>query len=201
MLGVRISEGTDRAACGRCVHAETEEWTITSDTPVGPAMLDVPLLSRQLPGRLGCYVYPADAVFSLRNKKSTSSADFSRAVADEEAGVGKRQAWGGRGVLRHVTVVMSPEERPACQDEDRVGDGYHSDGAEDGDEDGDDEDHDGDEDEEEEEEDNGEEEADDGRTGKEWEEGSEDGDGGVPEAAKPDPNRRRNEGCRRREAK
>jgi len=88
-----ISLDTLAAAAAReHVHAETEAWRITSRVPVGPELLDCPVLESPLPGRLGCFVLPQDAVLDMPSKARVTRRDLNGILDSERvaAGAGAR---------------------------------------------------------------------------------------------------------------
>ena len=114
--GIRLSDGREGTAVGRHVHCKGGTWSITSKVPVGPAMLSQPPLDRLLPGMLGCYVYPSDAVFHLHDRAHTTQADW-EAVAAAEHVSEAREEW-----VNHLTVDLlearTPEEEEEEESED-----------------------------------------------------------------------------------
>jgi len=73
-LAVFLREATKASLCSgskRHVHMETTDLKITSDSPIDSALLDAEVLDAELPGLLGRYPLPADAVLVFRNGKTT----------------------------------------------------------------------------------------------------------------------------------
>lgn len=68
--GVALHDFTD-APLGRYTHLDTAEVVITSDAPVDA---DVDVLDLVLPGALGRYILPHDAVLQLHNQTITTAA-------------------------------------------------------------------------------------------------------------------------------
>ena len=104
--GVRLACGLPGAPVGRHVHLAHEDWAITSDVaPDDPAMLDA-LLDVALPGAVGCYVYPRDAVLHLPAARATGAADLQRVLQRhgrrERAPVGPRR-------LNQRTVALATD--------------------------------------------------------------------------------------------
>jgi hypothetical protein len=91
----------------RFVHMQTDEWAITSDVPP-EGVSSSPVADVILVGRLGAYVYPADAAFHVRASPSscapTSVDDLARA---EEAERGAVRSCSDLGLdfVRHVTLL------------------------------------------------------------------------------------------------
>lgn len=111
MTGVALLTGAEGQSKKKHVHARSSEWEITSDR----AIADVPfcdVLDRILPGRLGSYVYPADAVFACATRKSTTDADLASIIAKERS---KRT---GGHYINHITVAANEVEAPPVDDED-----------------------------------------------------------------------------------
>ena len=90
MSGLQIATMRSGARRGAYVHLEVpREWRITSDVPV-EAMLDADVLDERLPGLLGSYVLPRDAVFETIGARRTYAGDY-RALYEAEARVGTVQ--------------------------------------------------------------------------------------------------------------
>lgn len=66
-VGIALETESGGVAAKQHVHHETEEWQITSDVPVS-ALTTAEVLSRALPGRLGCYVLPSDSVLVFKDE-------------------------------------------------------------------------------------------------------------------------------------
>ena len=112
-VGVRLANLSEGARAGAHVHAATAEWAITSDACAADdaRVLDGALLDRALPGALGCYVYPADAVLCLLDRATTTAADAAglvRRYAEEAhalaAEARARRAHAARA-LNHLTLA------------------------------------------------------------------------------------------------
>lgn len=104
MTGVRLS---DRASVAplRHVHASYDDWRVTSDVPVDT--LPDTVLDVILPGRLGRFIYPSDAVFHIEGREATRWADYER-VAREERSL--CCATEGRVAMQHRTALQREEE-------------------------------------------------------------------------------------------
>ena len=81
--GVSLADGCAGIAVGPCVYHETALWCITGHVPIGPKLLEVDVVDRPLPGLLGRYVYPKDAVFTLRGRTVTHYCDLRELEAAE----------------------------------------------------------------------------------------------------------------------
>lgn len=103
--GVALLTLREGAACGRVVHRATSSWTITSNEPV-EAVLDCPLLSCELPGRLGTYFYPKDAVFAMRHLRCTRRSHWTSTLDAEENMPSQRES---THTVVHVTAERLPE--------------------------------------------------------------------------------------------
>lgn len=99
--GVALATGKPAARLPH-VHLATDAWTITSATPPDASLLDVAVLEQLLPGALGRYVLPADAVLT-----SASWAVDLKALLRAEARCGTAAA---RSRHHHVTVERAIEE-------------------------------------------------------------------------------------------
>ena len=74
---------------GSYKHAEGDEWTITSHTPVDRSLLEVDVLDIALPGKLGTYILPKDAVFFYPSLACTGQRE-ERCYARKNANLGWR---------------------------------------------------------------------------------------------------------------
>lgn len=73
-LAAFLQKATKASLCSgsrRHVHMETTDVKITSDLPIDSALLAAEVLDAELPGLLGRYPLPADAVLVFRNGKTT----------------------------------------------------------------------------------------------------------------------------------
>jgi hypothetical protein len=110
--GVRLACGTAGARVGAHVHLAHEDWAITSDVAPGdPAMLDA-LLDAVLPGAVGCYVYPRDAVLHLPAQAATGAADLQRVLARHR----RERADGGRRLNQRTVASVADGEGSAASD-------------------------------------------------------------------------------------
>ena len=73
ITGVALATMHDGVPQGSFVHQEDEHWCITSNVPVQD-LLDCAVLDELLPGSLGTYVYPSDAVL-CRKERTTTTGD------------------------------------------------------------------------------------------------------------------------------
>ena len=89
-------------------HAEGDGWRITSDVALRD-VLTAPVLDRTLPGALGRYVYPEDAVLHLTDRARTTAADllalFEAHAVDDERHLGPH-------VANQLTVEAVADELP-----------------------------------------------------------------------------------------
>lgn len=122
--GVRLRDASEGTPVGAHVHCAGPTWAITSHVPVGPEMLTAPVLDRVLPGRLGCYVYPQDAVFHMTSRATTSRTDLDDVTASERVGASDGE-W-----VNHLTVDALPEEAPPESEEEDEEEGEEEEGEE-----------------------------------------------------------------------
>ena len=80
------------------VHNASDAWEITSDIPID-RVPDVQIIDRRLPGRLGSFIYPLDAVFTLKRMPKTTCADFETVLSNERS---KRFP---TGHLNHISIL------------------------------------------------------------------------------------------------
>lgn len=82
--GVALCTRREGVPVGIHVHAQDKRWRITSNVPVGPELLLTSVLDVTLPGALGRYLLPEDAVFHVLGQPTTRTSDL-LAVWDEES--------------------------------------------------------------------------------------------------------------------
>lgn len=99
--GVGLADMREGIPVGEVVHAACgAEWCITSAVPLGPELLRAEVLDVMLPGRLGCYVYPADAVLHVPAHQDTKRTHVDHIFRNETNGlVGDVQ-----DVIHHMSV-------------------------------------------------------------------------------------------------
>lgn len=110
--GVRLRTLTERAPPGRHMHLALEGWTITSNHAVHE-LHDVDVLATPLPGYLGSYFYPEDAVFALDDVKHTKLSHWHDTIAREEERVRLRE----RRFVDVNRVVFEEEDEAAAEEE------------------------------------------------------------------------------------
>ena len=82
--GISLQHSTEGIPPRVHIHAQGGNWTITSNVPIGMELLDADLLEKTLPGALGTYILPADAVFHMTDRKITQKGDFLDRMRNEE---------------------------------------------------------------------------------------------------------------------
>lgn len=117
------------------VHLHAGSMTVSSDVPV-ECIHECDVLDVRLPGELGCYVYPSDAVLHVSNENAlTFMARYRKETATKQRQMVEAEQY------NHLTVAKreSNPRREEEEEEDEDGeDGEEEDNDED--EDGDDED-------------------------------------------------------------
>jgi hypothetical protein len=139
--GVALADGRDGVATLAHVHAALDDFVVTSDVPCDASLLDAPVLGRALPGALGRYLLPVDAVLHLPRRHATTVADLRDLVAREEAALAARTA----AVASHAQQLHLSVAAPTAEDATALA---ADEEEEDDDEQGDDDDEGGDEDQE-----------------------------------------------------
>lgn len=127
--GVRLRDGKP-SRVGKYVHLSYGSWRITSDVPTSAVMLSHTPLDRDLPGVLGCFVYPSDATFHSVARKETTALDLQGVLREEETRVPEETHLR----LKHISVPAAhacmegeeEEEEEEREDEDD----YEQDGEE-----------------------------------------------------------------------
>ena len=82
--GVLVGSGGANAPRARHEHVRGPYWSITSNVALGEALLTAELVQNVLPGRLGQYFLPHDAVFCADGVTATTKAMFTTACNEEE---------------------------------------------------------------------------------------------------------------------
>jgi hypothetical protein len=126
--GVALADGCDGAVPRAHVHVALDDFVVTSDVPCDASLLHAPVLDRALPGALGRYVLPADAVLHLARRQATTAADLRDLLAREEAALAARTAAvASHAQQLHLSVAAPTEEDaaapPADDDDDDDDDG------------------------------------------------------------------------------
>jgi hypothetical protein len=135
-IGVAIGDGREAPRLPH-VHAATDAWEITSACPIEDVLtLDVDaVLDKVLPGRLGFYVYPVDAVLCCKNEhgniRDTTTTDLDRTMRSERVCVDEADL-----VFHHLTVsapvhAEEEDEDETMEEEDVLADESEDDQAED----------------------------------------------------------------------
>lgn len=114
MTGVALLNEEPGCQRKRYVHNEADTWEITSDSPID-RVPEINVLDRCLPGRLGSFIYPMDAVFTLKHGTKTTCADLKRILLTERSQRSSQSHLNHISVSEHDTV---PEENNASDDED-----------------------------------------------------------------------------------
>lgn len=114
--GVELKNERPGIKPGEHIHTESDEWCIYSNVPVDVQLLSCTVLDLQMPGRLGEFLLPEDAVFCLRKKKSTSLQDWKHTWdVEQEQTVSRTEA----SMRNHFSVqLLMREEEEECYDDD-----------------------------------------------------------------------------------
>ena len=143
--GVGLAAMVEGVAAGRVVHVAGEGWAISSHNDIVD-ILTCDVLERCLPGRLGCYLLPADAVLHWTSSASRLTLyDFKRLAEAERAALDSMEGMYRPVPMNHLSVTTVPsqveEEEEEEDEEDYSGDEEEADcteydehGGEEGDE-------------------------------------------------------------------
>ena len=112
--GVSLQTSSHPISRKHHVHNETDDWEITSGHRVDE-IATVDIVERMLPGRLGSFIYPSDAVFTLKKSANTLPHHLEEIVARERS---KRN---GINRINHISVEIDVDQRQS-EDEDMSGD-------------------------------------------------------------------------------
>ena len=116
MLSKKIHKGIELASMSegvtprRFVHARKDEWVITSNTAPNEDILSCPLLKQNLPGYLGCYFYPADAVFHVTNTLKTRKNHLEEVIRRENLRLLSMRNNPTLTKMNHLTLIAREEE-------------------------------------------------------------------------------------------
>jgi len=98
-------------------HMDEEDFVITSSSPLG-ALMQCQTLTRVLPGRLGTFILPRDAIVTLRKGSPTTTKDVVALILKETT---TQASTTHQRRLNHVTIELPPCDPPP-REEDVVGD-------------------------------------------------------------------------------
>ena len=111
MQGILLCGGTTKAPRRQYVHNETVDWDVTSDISFDNVP-HVDIIHTTFPGRLGTYIYPKDAVFSLRHSTTTTPDDLCTTMHEERST--RASVWH----MHHMTVDCPGAANAVVVDED-----------------------------------------------------------------------------------
>lgn len=111
--GVRLVDEREGASVGAHVHLRSDAWCVTSQFAPDDDWCDVADVI--LPGRLGRYVYPSDAVFSVNEKAHTSVQDWRDAVRCETEMV---RGTSMRSRVNHLSAAAASDMDAAVVEDD-----------------------------------------------------------------------------------
>ena len=106
--GVNLATLQECVPIGAYVHMARDDWTITSTIPIGHELLCSELCERCLPGYLGAYIYPKDAVFCIKDKEVTTADDLQRVLERERT----RERFYTNLKMNHLTFHQAEEISP-----------------------------------------------------------------------------------------
>jgi len=137
IVGIHLDSMRPCAAHLAFVHNSYSDWAISSDYPVD-AVLSCPLSSTRLPGRLGAYIYPADAVIHI-NGTNTSLRQVRQLVHreanDAQQIANQRVAVAQYGYVHHelqdaaASSRQQPQTPPHAHDDDSASSDVESGGG------------------------------------------------------------------------
>ena len=118
--GVVLVSGAEAVAPRAHIHARGDAWVISSDVAIGLDLLDTEVLDRVLPGALGRYILPSDAVLHRPAYAVTRVHDLAELIKSEEV----YDAPTKTRLLNQLTVAEKEEEEAegALQDDEEVDD-------------------------------------------------------------------------------
>lgn len=110
-----------RAKQREYIHLQTSEWSITSSIPCTSAeMLTCPLLPLKLPGALGRYVYPEDAVFTWTDAPAASQAKWKALLATPPLSATETKRRSLTAIAAPLPQTVITEEEAVPDDEDDI---------------------------------------------------------------------------------
>lgn len=110
VTGVSVLHENDGCPVCPHVHVQTEQWCLTSHSPVD-ALLSVTLLDRCLPGLLASVLLPADVVFHRTDRTTTTRADWKTTVRYEEERRRRMPMHPSKGPMRTTSYM---DHSPGC---------------------------------------------------------------------------------------
>jgi hypothetical protein len=117
--GVVLASGAEVVAPRAHIHARGDAWVISSDVAIGLDLLDTEVLDRVLPGALGRYILPSDAVLHRPAYAVTRVHDLAELIRSEKV----YDAPTKTRLLNQLTVAEEEEaEEGALQDDEEVDD-------------------------------------------------------------------------------
>lgn len=126
MVGVALVDRTEGVTTRSFVHQQRDGWVVTSATPPDQSILDVDTLETCLPGFLGTYVYPRDAVFHKTTQTITTLADLDREMQVQRETHVDRVRRMLRTRMNHHTIVhqesdvVEEQGNEECERDDEV---------------------------------------------------------------------------------
>ena len=108
--GVKLSTMAEDVAPGSVVHATGEGWAISSHKRIVD-ILECDVLERCLPGRLGCYLLPADAVLHWTSRDSRLTLhDFKSLAEAERTALDSLEGMYRPVPMNHLSVTAVPSQ-------------------------------------------------------------------------------------------
>lgn len=123
MFGVSLSTGVEGYRKKKHSHLQFETWEITSDYTIADVPF-CPVTTRVLPGRLGTYIYPDDAVLTCSDLKVTKKCDFDRVLQQERSNrtevchINHMSVATDEVDANGVDEVSDEDEEDVCEDDD-----------------------------------------------------------------------------------
>ena len=117
------------------VHLQAGGMTVSSDVPV-ECIHECDVLDVRLPGELGCYVYPSDAVLHVSNENAlTFMVRYRKETTTKQRQMVEAEQY------NHLTVAKRESQARGEEEEEEEEDGEDGEDEDEEDEDNDDEDH------------------------------------------------------------
>lgn len=119
IYGVLKSRPSCEAPTGAHEHLRTTHFSLTSNAPVDASLMDADMIDTELPGALGTYPLPVDAVLRFV-KGPTTLAKVKRLVQEETVAEPASNRYTALTLPYRGTVDTASEQSDPCSDEESL---------------------------------------------------------------------------------
>lgn len=117
--GVLKSRPSCEAPTGAHEHLRTAHFSLTSNAPIDASLMDADMIDTELPGALGTYPLPVDAVLRFV-KGPTTLAKVKRLIQEETVAELASNRYTALTLPDRDTVDTASEKSDACSDEESL---------------------------------------------------------------------------------